>query len=131
MPDKICWRVEAIDWISTPNILEVTAVEYYANEDEDDIENGIVGGLIEKVEDPNPAIGEIQGETFIRPKKEYTYTCSASGFEWSYDSKLPIIMEVLEGEIPTVKIKWASSYSGQFDLYYGDFKKTIVVESLF
>ena len=29
--DKICYRVEATDWISTPGILEVTAVEYYAN----------------------------------------------------------------------------------------------------
>lgn len=128
---SICWRVEATDAISMPGILEINAVEYYVNEFEDDQKEGIVGGLIEKVEDLNPSIGEIKGETFIRPKKEYTYTCSASGANWSYDSKLPIIMEVLEGEIPTVKIKWASSYSGQFDLYYGDFKKTIVVESLF
>ena len=128
---SICWRVEATDTISMPGIIEINAVEYYINEFEDDQEAGIVGGLIEKVEDPNPAIGEIQGETFIKPKREYTYTCSASGFEWSYDSKLPIQMEVLEGETPTVKIKWASSYSGQFDLYYGEFKKTIVVESLF
>ena len=128
---SICWRVEATDAISMPGILEINAVEYYVNKFEDDQKEGIVGGLIEKVEDLNPSIGEIKGETFIRPKKEYTYTCSASGANWSYDSKLPIIMEVLEGEIPTVKIKWASSYSGQFDLYYGDFKKTIVVESLF
>ena len=128
---SICWRVEATDAISMPGILEINAVEYYVNKFEDDQKEGIVGGLIEKVEDLNPSIGEIKGETFIKPKKEYTYTCSASGANWSYDSKLPIIMEVLEGEIPTVKIKWASSYSGQFDLYYGDFKKTIVVESLF
>ena len=128
---SICWRVEATDTISMPGIIEINAVEYYINEFEDNQEEGIVGGLIEKVEDPNPAIGEIQGETFIKPKREYTYTCSASGFEWAYDSKLPIQMEVLEGETPTVKIKWASSYSGQFDLYYGEFKKTIVVESLF
>ena len=128
---SICWRIEAIDSISTPGILEVNAVEYYSNEFEDDKNEGVVGGLIEKVEDPNPIIGEIQGETFIRPKKEYTYTCSASGANWSYDSKLPIVMEVLEEEIPTIKIKWTSSYSGQFDLYYGEFKKTIVVESLF
>lgn len=37
-----------------------------------------------------------------------------------------------------VKIKWNSTYSGQFDLWFGDadgplldYKKTIVVESLF
>jgi hypothetical protein len=69
---ETCWRVEAIDAISTPGILEVTAVEYYANETEDDIENGIVGGLIEEITDPN--MGEpmdIIGETFIKVKKEY------------------------------------------------------------
>ena len=32
---EVCWRVEATDSISTPGILEVTAVEYYANEQED------------------------------------------------------------------------------------------------
>ena len=29
---EICWRVEALDWLSTPGILEVHAMEYYANE---------------------------------------------------------------------------------------------------
>jgi len=51
--DDTCWRVEATDWISAPGILEVVAVEYYANETEDDIENGIVGGLIEEIQTPN------------------------------------------------------------------------------
>ena len=50
---KICWRVEATDWISTPGILEISAVEYYVNEFEDDVENGVVGGLIVKEENPN------------------------------------------------------------------------------
>jgi hypothetical protein len=50
--DDTCWRVEATDWVSTPGILEVTAVEYYANEDEDNVEAGIVGGLIDD-KDPN------------------------------------------------------------------------------
>jgi hypothetical protein len=44
-----------------------------------------------------------------------------------------------ERGIPGVKIKWNSSYSGQFILWYGNkeighdknFSKTIVVESLF
>jgi len=51
--NKVCWRVEAIDWISTPGILEVVAVEYYANETEDDIDNGLVGGLKVEPLDPN------------------------------------------------------------------------------
>ena len=74
--DNICWRVEAIDSYSTPGILEITAVEYYANEHEDDIENGKVGALITKPIDPNIGTSSeyvILGETFIKPKKEYIY----------------------------------------------------------
>ena len=53
---KVCWRVEASDWISTPGILEVVAVEYYANKFEDDMENGVVGGLIEEIGEIKPLI---------------------------------------------------------------------------
>ena len=88
--EQICWRVEATDWISTPGILEVTAVEYYANVTEDDIENGVVGGLV--VTEPNP------NDTIVEQ---------------------------------TISIKWNSAYCGQFELAYGDYTKTIVVESLF
>jgi predicted secreted protein len=51
--NSTCWRVEATDSISTPGIFEITAVEYYANEHEDDVALGVVGGLIEKEIDPN------------------------------------------------------------------------------
>ena len=134
--NEICWRVEAIDWISTPNILEVVAVEYYANETEDDIDNGLVGAFKTKPIDPNEDLTqEILGETFIKPKKEYTYTMSkqANG-DWQIEKKYPV--EVIETHInergrSVITLKWDSSYSGQFKLKYGNFEKTIVVESLF
>ena len=74
--EEICWRVAAIDWVSTPGILEVNAIEYYANETEDDIENGIVGGLVAEPVNPNDETTDaaINGETFIKPRKVYTYT---------------------------------------------------------
>ena len=127
-----CWRVEAIDWLSTPGILEINAVEYYANEHEDDIENGIVGGLIAEQVSPNiQAVEEtILGETFIKPKKtyEFVYNGNVEG-KWSVDKTVPV---KLEQDGKKVQIKWLDTYSGQFDLYYADvFKKTIVVESLF
>lgn len=131
---QICWRVEAIDWISTPGILEVSAVEYYANETEDDIDNGIVGGLIIKPENPNTEQIEetIIGETFIRPKKEYEYYFNGNAIlDWEIDKKYPVIIEIDELESNKIKLKWDSTYSGQFDLIYGDYVKTIVVESLF
>lgn len=141
--DNVCWRVEAIDSFSSPGILEVNAVEYYANEQEDDTENGFVGDLIAKPIDPNGSENkEIIGETFIKPKKEYIYSIDSSLYgDWYVSSnQYPIKMEPFTSEDgkTSVKIKWNSSYSGQFDLWFGDadgplldYKKTIVVESLF
>ena len=131
---SICWRVEATDSISTPGVLEVVAVEYYANETEDDIENGIAGGLI--VKNIEPEVEEthntIVGETFIKPKieKEY-YFDGPLRARWSYDSKAPIKAVVDPEDIRRIKIKWTANFSGQFDIHYGDYSKTIVVESLF
>lgn len=130
--DDTCWRVEATDWISTPGILEVVAVEYYANEDEDNIDAGIVGGLIEEPKDPNNIACDIIGETFIKIKTEYEYyfdgTLSTS---WTVDKKYPVILTPDSNDPRRVLVKWTSSYSGQFELQYGDYKKTIIVESLF
>ena len=132
--DPTCWRVEATDWISTPGILEVVAVEYYANETEDDVQAGIVGGLIEEIKDPNGSKPlEIIGETFIRVKKSYEFSYEGEEeLNWMVDKKYPVKMVVDSQNKKKVSIYWDSSYSGQFDLYYGDnIKKTIVVESLF
>lgn len=133
--DDTCWRVEATDWISTPGILEVTAVEYYANETEDDIENGIVGGLITEIKDPNGDTEKIDiiGETFIKPKKSYQYTFSGREAQtWFVDTKkYPIKLEFDAEDPRNLTLTWTSGYSGQFVLKYGDYEKTIVVESLF
>ena len=140
---NICWRVEAVDWLSMPGILEINATEYYRNETEDDLNNGIVGSLITKPIDPNEGeTQEIIGETFIKPKKNYIYSIDSSVYGQWYvsDKRFPIIMEPFEYENGknSIRIKWNSSYSGQFDLWFGDadgplldYKKTIVVESLF
>lgn len=135
---KVCWRVEAVDWISTPGILEITAVEYYTNKSEDDIENGLVGALIAKKIDPNEGdlTQIISGETFIKPKKEYSYICNKiiPDGKWSFDKNYPVeivnITRNAKGK-SVITIKWNSSYTGQFELSFGQFKKTIVVESLF
>ena len=129
--DPICWRVEAIDWISMPGVLEINAVEYYSNTGEDDVQTGIVGGLIVEEINPNPESIEqtIVGETFIKPKKEYTYTYTGlRAYNWRIDEKYPIVYTIND---KTITLKWTSSYSGQFILRYGNINKTIVVESLF
>lgn len=143
--DKICWRVEATDSISTKGILEITAVEYYANETEDDIEKGLVGAFITKMVEPEVNVKvDIVGDTFIKPKLEYTYYVDTkeNGTWHVSDPKVPVTLEPFTTErgIHGVKIRWNSSQSGQFTLQFGDatkreyykhYSKTIVVESLF
>ena len=126
-PDsKICWRVEAVDSISMPNVLEVYASEYYSNKMEDDVEAGIVGGLIAEQEQ---IATDIEGDTFIKPKKTYLYKyIGTEETDWVFDTSLPIEVDINGMEIT---IKWLKTYSGEFELSYGSTTKTIVVESLF
>ena len=122
----ICWRVEAFDTISTPGILEITAVEYYSNEFEDDIEQGIAGGLVAK---PIEVESKIKGEGFIKPRLEYTFTYEGEEeSSWSFDAALPIKASI-DGK--TITLSWEKGYKGQFDLSYGNTTRAIVVESLF
>ena len=129
---KVCWRIEAIDWLSMPGILEINAVEYYANEFEDNLEDGTVGTLKTEPINPNNSFIEetIIGETFIKPKREYEYEYVGNLVgEWSVKENYPIEL-IQNGK--KVKLRWLNTYSGQFDLIYADcFKKTIVVQSLF
>lgn len=131
--DPTCWRIEAIDAFSTPGVLEISAMEYYANVIEDDINNGVVGGLIPEVENPNTEEIEaiIEGDTFIKVKKEYSYVFNGRvAAEWRVDPKYPVKLSV-QDDPRLVKLIWDSTFSGQFELYYGSYSKTIVVESLF
>lgn len=139
---KICWRVEAVDAVSTLGILELNAVEYYANQFEDDTELGVVGAKIEKLVEPESNLeSAIIGDTFIKPKVEYIYYVNTQrDGQWKIaQPKIPVVLEAFvdEHNYSAVKLKWNSSYSGQFDLVYSDIlgnditSKTIVVESLF
>ena len=133
-PDPICWRVEATDSVSMQGILEINAIEYYANKDEDDLELGLVNSqAIATPVDPPEDRCRIKGEGFIRPRRSYVYTYNPLNDEksqWSVDKKnLPIKFTQVDDY--SIELKWDSSYSGQFNLSYGSETKTIVVESLF
>lgn len=124
-----CWRVEATDSISTPGILQINAVEYYANEFEDDTEAGLVGALIVKHIEQPPAGDLIIGKGFITPKTKYTYTYEGlDNPEWSIDKKYPVVYEV-KGR--SIELVWYKAYSGQFELKCNGETKTIVVESMY
>lgn len=129
---NVCWRVEAVDWISLPDILEVTAVEYYSNEMEDS--DSIAGNLIVEEVNPNTPIenAAISGPTFIKPKVSYEYvTAVKDKWQWYVDPKYPIKLSVSADNPKKCTIKWEKGISGQFELSYGDYNKTIIVESLF
>ena len=130
----ICWRVEATDTISMPGILELTAYEYYINEQKDNVEKGIVDAWGKKI--PEPQDNMIKGDIFIKPKHSYTYEyLGAEEANWFVnDLRLPIEINQNGKE---VTITWTTTYTGQFVLQYGKTQdttiseKTIVVESLF
>ena len=126
---QICWRVEATDSISMPGILEITAMEYYSNEIEDDIENGIVGGLIVELADPEPVRSLIKGENYIKPRREYVYTYQGlESSKWEVPADLPVDWT---DNGKSITLKWLPTYSGQFTIKYGTQEKNIIVESLF
>lgn len=145
--DETCWRVEAVNSISMIGIIEVNAVEYYANEFNDDKESGIADAfkgpdplikqaIIDKNKENNK-IFSIVGETFIKPKKEYDFNLNIKNIRgtWKIEGNDVPVRIISEGTndkgFATIKLKWDSTYSGQFDLVYGTSRKTIVVESLF
>ena len=102
-----CWRVEARDTVSLPGIMEVYATEYYANVHTDDIDNGIVNGLVNNTIDI--VISNIDGEDYIKPRKSYTYTyLGMDEDEWIIDKSAPIEAKI-EGK--TIVIKWTQNYS--------------------
>ena len=125
----VCWRVEAIDIISSPGILEVYANEYYSNVQEDDVEEGIVGGLIAAPVEPEPINDVITGEVFIKPQLEYEYiyTGSKEG-EWKVISNNPVKYETDSNKITVI---WQKIHGGKFVLQFADEQKAIQVDSLF
>ena len=124
--DEVCWRIEGVDNISTPGILEINAVEYYGNEQKDS--EGIVDNLVVEPVIPPPQAIEIDGPVFIKPKITYNYTCSSIG-DWSWDTKLTLEIKIKDDN--SISLKWTTTYTGQFILRCGELEKTIVVESLF
>ena len=131
---ETCWEVQTVDEFSTPGIIEVVALESYANIIEDDITNGIVGGLIVNPDTPNTQEQEetILGDTFIKVKKAYEFVFNGTtAADWSVDTAMPVTLTPDEYDPRRIVVKWNSSYSGQFELRYGQYSKTIVVESLF
>ena len=126
--NSICWRVEATDAISMPGVLEITAQEYYSNDQVDDLDQGVVKDVV-MIELPNEVDYVIMGENTMRPQKSYIYRYDGpEQAEWVYDTTLPLKTEV-NGN--TITLTWTASYSDTFTLSFGKISKEITVKSLF
>jgi hypothetical protein len=128
----ICFRVEATDHISTPGVFEMTAVEYYGNLHEDNVEEGLVGALLPKEQEVEKSTHAMKGPTFIKPLQEVEYKYVGmfkTGFE--VDSKYPVELKIDEKDATKCTVKWTAMQSGQFELKCSGKTQTIVVESLF
>ena len=126
--NQICWRVEATDTISMPGVLEITAQEYYSNDQVDDITQGIVKDIT-MTKLPNEVDSTIIGESVMRPQKSYSYRYDGQEQgEWSFDKSLPLTAKISGNVITLV---WKASYSDNFTLSFGQAKKEISVKSLF
>lgn len=126
--NKICWRVEMTDTISMPGILEITAQEYYSNEQVDDVDEGIVKDVA-IIELPTEVDYIIVGENTIRPRKSYSYRYDGvEEGQWIYDTNLPLEVKI---EDNIITLTWLASYSDTFTLSFGKVSKEITVKSLF
>lgn len=139
----VCWRVNTVNWISMPGVIELVAQEDYINEDLDAIgEVPYYKEMQDKIEQEEKLKAEqdaqsivIKGENFIKPKMTYTFTCP-NGDEWRIDAGKDAPLQILSKTNTEIKIKWDKFYSGQFILSkYKDgqqiTKKTIVIETLY
>ena len=122
----VCWKVEATDTISTPGILEITAVEHYIDNQQDDLEKGLADIWSEDI---NPQDSDIKGPTFIKPKQTYEYRYIGPNIngEWKYETKLPIEANINND---VITITWKTTYSGEFVLQYVDSTTTIVEKTI-
>ena len=126
--NSICWRVEATDAISMPGVLEITAKEYYSNEQQDDMVQGVVKD-IEMIELPSEVDYIIVGENTMRPHKSYSYRYDGNEKgEWAYDTSLPLKATVSDN---VITLTWTANYSETFTLSFGKTSKEITVKSLF
>ena len=126
------WKVQAPDFISTPGIYEIQAEEdYECHEDE----------MFIRVEEPEESVpddvNEIIGDSSVKPTEEhYFHMKFAEEGNWSITlpaSKNKEVDDVLSYKVVgnRLKVTWTAMLSGAYIIHYGDYEKTVNVESLF
>lgn len=130
--DDRYWKVQVCDFISTPGVYEIQAEEDYECHN-DEMFMTVDESLEPVPEDEN----EILGDTHVKPLEEhYYYMKFAEDGEWNISlpaSKNKEIDDVLTYKVigNRIKVTWTDMRSGSYIITYGDYEKTILVESLF
>ena len=126
------WKVQAPDFISTPGVFEIQAEEdYECREDE----------MFIRTEEPEEPVAEdvneILGDTSVKPLESHWYYMKLpEDGEWSLSlpaTKNKEVDDVLDYKVVgnRFKVTWTITRSGSFIVHYGDYSKTVLVESLF
>jgi len=120
-----------VDFISTPGVYEIVAEEDY------ECHNHEQYLQVEKPEPVPAEVNEILGDASIKPSEKHCYMMKlpATG-EWTITlpaTKNKEIDDVMDYTIDGDKIfvTWTMLRSGSFILHYGEYEKTVNVESLF
>lgn len=129
----VCYRVEAIDYISTPGVFELTAVEYYSNKDTDNIEDGLADSKKIQKPKPNESVGSkitIEGPTYTQPFIKTKYVCIGIGDKWEVKGPSHLQWEVDSDDSNILYVTWGHHMTGNFNIKNGQYERQIIVESL-
>jgi hypothetical protein len=129
----VCYRVEAVDYISTPGVFELTAVEYYSNKDTDNIEEGLADSKRIQKPKPNESVGSritIEGPAYTQPFIKTKYVCVGIGDHWEVKGPSHLQWEVDPDDSNILYVTWGHHMTGTFNVKNGHYERQIIVESL-
>lgn len=129
----VCYRVEAVDYISTPGVFELTAVEYYSNKDTDNIEEGLADSKRIQKPKPNESVGSritIEGPAYTQPFIKTKYVCVGIGDHWEVKGPSHLQWEVDPDDSNILYVTWGHHMTGNFNVKNGQYERQIIVESL-
>lgn len=138
------YKIEQIDNLSMPGVIQMNAVRYYSNLIEDDVEEDLQNAWnIQPVIPEYPTEYGIEGPLEIKPLFEAEYEAIVSGGYWAIMENhgnvrgklLPVEFVEFDTAQKVIHVKWIAPHSGSFTLGYimpngTVYQKHIHVESL-
>lgn len=144
--DGVSYRVEQLDILSMPGVIQLEAREYYTNLIEDDVEKEIRNAWnVQPVLPEHDTEYAIEGPDSVKPQMIAEFEVLTSGGEWviveNIDlprSKRPHPVVFMDNDVTKskIRVKWESPKSGVYTIGYRKpdgkiFQKAVYVESMF